>query len=227
MMRLIAVLTLLSGSVFADGVYSRTKTNVSVSSAPSGTVALTPTYVGYGSAAGTLTGDPSMTYVNGVLSTFGLTTTTGQVTLDATANNIMLNCSSGTNRCVNIFDGATNAGKINAAGTAGGIVLASNVGNTGAFIGTADSAGVARGYRTYVGLGVSSGVIISGAGFATPSSTLYVSGTMQIRGINETCNANKIGSYRDVSTLNTIARCNGTSWIALASTTIVVTATTP
>lgn len=143
----------------------------------SSATAIPATQVPYGTGTG-ITSDPSMTYSAGILSVFGITTPAGGAVNFGDGVNVT--GSSTLKRGVNLLDGATNAGKIYPASSSGGLVFTSNIGNVNATIRTEDSGGNSRGYACYIGLGNSTGCMMSALGFAQPSSTLHVSGTMRI-----------------------------------------------
>jgi hypothetical protein len=60
-----------------------------------------------------------------------------------------------------------------------------------------------------------------------PNAMLEVSGTVKVSGVGTACSASNVGAYRDTTTYNSIARCNGTNWVVLASTTITIPTNTP
>jgi len=187
MWKLITVL-FLSSSAFAEDFpnYYGSISGGTTASAPSGTVALTSTYVGYGSGANTLTGDPSMTYVNST----GLTV--NRVQIGANTNSAPLDVTqNGT--------GSTNGLVLN---SGGGLRLYMNASNEAVF---------QRGSGSNVR--ITSGNVISISGTTYSSGLISTSSWVNVGSPTTlpTCNAANKGNVFMNTTTNCLNYCDGTA----------------
>lgn len=77
-----------------------------------------------------------------------------------------------------------------------------------------------------VGINVAETGISVGKLATSGGGALQVSGTINLTGVGTPCTSALNGAYRDTITYKTLARCDGTNWVALSSTTTVVPAAT-